>query len=98
MDSSSPSSFFYSELRRALSEQSFGIVRFDVTRPSTPHEAVASVTLLEGNVIRVSLTTRGYHLDNGQIFESIEGLLQAVSAMYDRKRRDALFSKLESLR
>ncbi|KAH7912554.1 hypothetical protein BJ138DRAFT_1004220 [Hygrophoropsis aurantiaca] len=95
---SSPSSFFYSELRRALSEQSFGIARFDVSRPSTPHEAIASVTLLEGSVIKISLTARGYQLDGGQVFESIEGLLQSISILYDRKRRDTLFSKLESLR
>ncbi|KAG1872435.1 hypothetical protein DFJ58DRAFT_652178 [Suillus subalutaceus] len=94
------SSFYHTELSRALSEQAFGLSRFDVYGGSSPHEATASVTLLEGRTIRITLTARGYQvriLDGDQIFESIEGLLQAVSAAYEGKRREALFSRLRSL-
>jgi len=90
-------SFYHAELSRALSEQAFGLARFDVCRGSSPHEATASVTLLEGRTIRITLTARGYQLDGDQIFESIEGLLQAVSAAYEGRRREALFSRLRSL-
>ncbi|KAG1822842.1 uncharacterized protein BJ212DRAFT_1255734, partial [Suillus subaureus] len=92
-------SFYHTELSRALSEQAFGLTRFDVYGGSSPHEATASVTLLEGRTIRITLTARGYQvriacLDGDQIFESIEGLLQAVSAAYEGRRREALFSRL----
>jgi hypothetical protein len=90
-------SFYQTELSKALSEQAFGLARFDVCGGSSPHEATASVTLLEGRTIRITLTVRGYQLDGDQIFESIEGLLQAVSAAYEGKRREALFSRLRSL-
>jgi len=90
-------SFYHTELSKALSEQAFGLARFEVYRGSSPHEATASVTLLEGRTVRITLTARGYQLDGDQIFESIEGLLQAVSAAYEGKRREALFSRLRSL-
>ncbi|KAF9241201.1 hypothetical protein BU15DRAFT_45291 [Melanogaster broomeanus] len=95
--SSSPSSFYYNELRRALSEQSFGLTRYEVTRQDTPHEATAFVTLLEGTALRVSLNTRGYQIDGGQIYESIDELLQSVSPMFMQKRKDVLLAKLQSL-
>ncbi|KAG2364440.1 hypothetical protein BDR07DRAFT_1401745 [Suillus spraguei] len=90
-------SFYHTELSKALSEQAFGLARFDVYGGSSPHEATASVTLLEGRTILITLTARGYQLDENQIFESIEGLLQAVSTAYEGKRREALFSRLRSL-
>lgn len=52
-------SFYFTELNKALSEQAFGLARFDV-QSSTPHEATASVTLLEGRAIRITLSARGY--------------------------------------
>lgn len=55
-------SFYHAELSRALSEQAFGLARFDVCRGSSPHEATASVTLLEGRTIRITLTARGYQV------------------------------------
>ncbi|KAL4063303.1 hypothetical protein V8B97DRAFT_1876926 [Scleroderma yunnanense] len=94
---SSSSGFYYNELRRALSEQSFGIARFEVATPVTPLEATASVTMLEGPCASVTLTARGYHLNTGQIFESIEDLLLSVSPKYAQKRSDVLFSKLQAL-
>ncbi|KIK95163.1 hypothetical protein PAXRUDRAFT_827280 [Paxillus rubicundulus Ve08.2h10] len=94
---SSSSSFYYNELRRALSEQSFGLTRYDVARQYTAHEASAFVTLLEGTTLKVSLNARGYRFDGGQTLESIEGLLQSVSPMYLQKRRDTLFAKLQDL-
>ncbi|KAG2112222.1 uncharacterized protein F5147DRAFT_572555 [Suillus discolor] len=95
-------SFYHTELSKALSEQAFGLARFDICRSSSPHEATASVTLLEGRTIRITLTARGYQVrtastDEDQIFESIEGLLQAVSPAYEGRRREALFSRLRSL-
>lgn len=55
-------SFYHTELTRALSEQAFGLVRFDVYGGSSPHEATASVSLLEGKTIRITLTARGYQV------------------------------------
>lgn len=56
------SGFYYNELRRALSEQAFGIARHEVATPTSPHEATASVTILEGPCTSVTLTSRGYHV------------------------------------
>lgn len=55
-------SFFYSELERALNEQSFGIAAFQLARPTTSLEASSYVTLLEGNVVHISLSARGYQV------------------------------------
>ncbi|KAH0832027.1 hypothetical protein J3R83DRAFT_12932 [Lanmaoa asiatica] len=60
---SSSSSFYHNELSRALSEQSFGLTRYEVTRLYSAHEATAVVTILEGNTIRVSLNVRGYQVN-----------------------------------
>lgn len=59
----SSSSFYHSELSRALSEQSFGLTRYEVARQLSAHEATAVVTLLEGTDIRVSLDIRGYRVN-----------------------------------
>ncbi|KAH7885290.1 hypothetical protein F5I97DRAFT_1928689 [Phlebopus sp. FC_14] len=96
-DMISSTSFFYDELRRALAEQAFGIARYDVAGQSTPLAATASVTLLEGITITVTLDVRGYQVDSGQVFESIEGLLQFVSPMFEQMRTNALFAKLRRL-
>ena len=58
---SHPTTFTRSELDRALSEQSFGITSYEIT-DSTELEASARVVLLEGNVIIISLTSRGYQV------------------------------------
>lgn len=63
MASSSSSSFYHNELSRALSEQSFGLTRYEVARQYSAHEATALVTLLEGTNIRVSLDIRGYRVN-----------------------------------
>lgn len=47
------------ELQRALSEQSFGICAYSITSYSSLR-AVAAVTLLEGPIVSIQLTTRGY--------------------------------------
>ena len=57
------SSFYYNELSRSLSEQSFGLSRYEVAGQYSPHEATAVVTLLEGTTIRVSLNMRGYQVN-----------------------------------
>lgn len=56
------SSFFTAELERSLREQSFGIAGFEPMRPAGSLEASAHVTLLEGEVITISLTSRGYQV------------------------------------
>jgi len=94
---SSSSSFYYNELSRALSEQSFGLSRYEVARQQSPHEATAVVTLLEGTSISVSLDMRGYRLDGGQTQESIEELLQSVSPIYVQKRHDMIITRLQGL-
>lgn len=60
---SSSSSFYHNELSRALSEQSFGLTQYEVTRQYSAHQATALVTLLEGTNIRVTLNTRGYQVN-----------------------------------
>jgi hypothetical protein len=54
-----PSSFFGDELLRSLAEQSFGIKSF-CTHAATQLQATASVTLLEGHNIDITLTIQGY--------------------------------------
>ncbi len=64
-EQSEPSSFMLEELERALAEQSFAISSFETTS-SSPLKATARVVLLEGEVVLVSLTSRGYQVcDNG---------------------------------
>ncbi|KAG8214561.1 hypothetical protein J3R82DRAFT_9624 [Butyriboletus roseoflavus] len=58
------SSFYHNELTRALSEQAFGLTRYEITGRYSAHEATALVTLLEGTNIRVSLNTRGYRVNS----------------------------------
>lgn len=58
------STFFTSELDRSLREQSFGIAGFETMRPTGSLEASAHVTLLEGDVVTISLTSRGYQVNH----------------------------------
>lgn len=55
-------SFPPTELERALKEQSFAIAGFELVASTSPLEASALVTLLEGDVVRVSLSVRGYQV------------------------------------
>lgn len=55
----SPSAFYARELGKALGEQSFGIRDFQITEDSSL-QCSASVTLLEGNTIQVTLKKSGY--------------------------------------
>ena len=55
----SPSAFYARELGKALGEQSFGIHNFQTTEDSSL-QCSASVTLLEGNTIQVTLKNSGY--------------------------------------
>lgn len=56
----SPSAFYAQELENALAEQSFGIHNFKITTAS-PLQCSASVTLLEGNTIQITLKNCGYY-------------------------------------
>jgi len=97
-----PNPFPETELPRALSEQSFGIVSYEVTVVSQL-EATARVVLLEGNAITISLTTKGYELvhDSGEpgdaTFETLDDLLQTTSGMYEKARYAALVNELSLL-
>ncbi|KAI0771207.1 GSKIP domain-containing protein [Trametes elegans] len=105
---SAPSAFVREELERALAEQSFGIVSFEITSSSSM-KATARVVLLEGEPVLVSLTSRGFQLnspseapmdpdlDSETVYETLEQLLQTVSPQYESARRNALLAKLESL-
>ncbi|KAF8903125.1 hypothetical protein CPB84DRAFT_1845955 [Gymnopilus junonius] len=99
--SSSPStSFCHTELYRALKEQAFGIKGFSMLASSL-EQATASVMLLEGSMLVVELTTRGYCVANsgasGRHCETLEDLLQSCSPLYTRKRQDILIAKLSQL-
>jgi len=91
------------ELEKALEEQSFGITGFELLRSPSSLQSFARVTLLEGDVVNISLSARGYQLtksgassaQTGEVFEAIESLLQFVSPLYERMRRENLFAQLE---
>jgi len=93
------------ELERALEEQSFGIAGFELVRSTSSLESSAFVTLLEGDVVNISLSARGYQVVKNpdgasppdKIYEAIEALLQSVSPLYERKRREHLVAQLERL-
>jgi len=95
------------ELERALREQSFGIAGFELLRSTSSLESSALVTLLEGDVVNISLSARGYQLikspsvpsspQTENIYEAIETLLQSISPLYEWKRRENLVAQLERL-
>ncbi|KAJ4481996.1 hypothetical protein J3R30DRAFT_2110905 [Lentinula aciculospora] len=91
-----PSEFYIKELQSVLSEQALLIRTFSMDNSSSL-QATASVTLLEGDIITITLTNRGYHSHQakGIIFESIENLLQSVSPLYARKRHSVLLDALD---
>ena len=61
---SEPHDFMHEELVRALSEQSFGISKYEVIS-SSPLKATANVALLESDIVTVSLTGRGFQVCSG---------------------------------
>jgi len=86
------------ELQRALEEQSFGITGFQLARSTGSLESFARVTLLEGNVVCIGLSARGYRLITrygGEIYETIETLLHSISPLYEQMRQEYLVSRLE---
>ncbi|EJC98086.1 uncharacterized protein FOMMEDRAFT_137409 [Fomitiporia mediterranea MF3/22] len=95
-------SFFQTELECALSEQAFGIVGYFL-KSATAHDATASVELLEGVQLDITLTVRGFRVTRsptqnvvGDVvdFETIEVLLQRYSPLYEAKRMELLFTRL----
>jgi Protein of unknown function (DUF727) len=56
------STFLSSELQRALNEQSFGIATYTLAPSASALQAIASVTLLEGRTIFITLSARGYRV------------------------------------
>ena len=61
VEGSKPPTFTQEELARALKEQSFGINTYEIIS-TTPLKATASVILLEGQTILVSLSSRGFQV------------------------------------
>jgi hypothetical protein len=62
--------FYRRELAQALSEQSFGITRSEITHFSE-NEAEATITLLEGKTVDVALSSAGYKV--GQVLSKRQG-------------------------
>ncbi|KAJ7288185.1 hypothetical protein C8J57DRAFT_1048303 [Mycena rebaudengoi] len=93
--------FCTDELQRALEEESSvsSIGPFHLTTSSALC-ATASVTLLEGRTIFVTLTINGYSMGNNGpgIFENIEQLLCAESSLYQQRKQEALLAALEKLK
>jgi len=99
--SPSPATFPESELDQALSEQSFGITSYEIQSVSQL-EAEARVVLLEGDSIRITLTSRGYEvvsdsIGSSDVFETIENLLHNRSQMYQEAKHKVLMDKLSLL-
>ncbi|KAF8627406.1 hypothetical protein AX17_006221 [Amanita inopinata Kibby_2008] len=105
MSSPTASSFYARELENALREQSFGIRGFTMTTASSLQSS-ASVTLLEGRIIHITLGYGGYSIEsNGyeqksqsKAHETIEDLLGSISPLFQQKRQEALIRELERLR
>ncbi|KAF8919032.1 hypothetical protein CPB85DRAFT_1430183 [Mucidula mucida] len=101
--SPSPSSFVDNELRLSLTEQQFGIRSFTLLPTPTSLIAKASVVLLDGTQLYVALTSRGYVVERGlerkspPIFETLEALLGSVSDLYEQKRAELLWTKLQNI-
>ncbi|KAF9568798.1 hypothetical protein CPC08DRAFT_624942 [Agrocybe pediades] len=96
----SPSSFYRSELQRALKEQTFGIQSYALTS-SCQEQATATIVLHEGSKVNVQLNIQGYSIVSngtvGKVYETIEDLLHSISPMYAKKRQEELFTKLSKL-
>jgi len=97
-----PTTFTLTELDQALKEQSFGISSY-VIDSVTELEAIASIVLLEGNEISVSLTPNGFTIRKnsdtnetniGRTFEEIEVILNVVSPKYGAARHQEIVAKL----
>lgn len=69
-----PSSFFSSELKRALSEQIFGISGYKLGTSSS-YEANAKVDLLEGAQMLISLSYRGFQVSQMGAFTYYSALI-----------------------
>ncbi|KAI0274956.1 hypothetical protein BC834DRAFT_850484 [Gloeopeniophorella convolvens] len=99
--------FYRIELERALSEQSFGVERSEIVY-SNEHEAGASVTLLEGEIITAVLSSAGYKVSDAEhlarelaaqetYYETLDDLLSSKSPSYAAKRVNVLMAKLQGL-
>ncbi|KAJ8080453.1 hypothetical protein PM082_017286 [Marasmius tenuissimus] len=95
-------SFYADELQAALREQGSSIKTFSFLR-WTDEEAEASITLLEEQVVRVVLTERGYVEKSNnpnaptRRSDTLDGLLKALSPMYEQEQHRKLMSALEKL-
>ncbi|KAF8622871.1 hypothetical protein AX15_006684 [Amanita polypyramis BW_CC] len=100
---SSPSTFYAEELNNALQEQSFGIHGFTIISSTSSLQCSASVTLLEGNTIRITLRDAGYSIENDEqgadqnTYETAEALLASASPLFRQKKHEALIKALERL-
>ncbi|KAI9444912.1 hypothetical protein H4582DRAFT_1912046 [Lactarius indigo] len=89
--------FYRRELARALDEQSFGITRSEITHFSE-NEAEATITLLEGQTVDVTLSSVGYKVTaEERHYETLDDLLTFISPSYATKRVETLMKRLQGL-
>ncbi|KAI0789674.1 hypothetical protein C8Q75DRAFT_147242 [Abortiporus biennis] len=100
-----PSTFTRTELERALTEQSFGVISSKILHASE-REATAMLVLLEGNAMTISLSSRGFLITSdtaspythvGDAYETLEDLLSTVSKQYNVVKHQVLTQKLSAL-
>jgi len=94
-ESSEVADFYGRELAQALGEQSFGIVRSEITHVSET-EAKATITLLEGQIVDVTLSSAGYKVEE-RYYETLDDLLSFISPSYAKKRVEVLMERLQEL-
>lgn len=99
--SSSATQFLVDELRRALTEQLFGIQTFTITSTNSVH-AAACVALLEGSEITVDLSVAGFTVRGS--YEILTSYLIMCTKIEASKtvqplgyRKDAVFESIENL-
>ncbi|KAF8322635.1 hypothetical protein DL93DRAFT_2151828 [Clavulina sp. PMI_390] len=98
--------FYVGELRRAVNEQRFGVAEIgDVSLSVPPGSpgAIVHIRLLEDKMIKVKLNLDGYRVvslgsaSRGRKFETIEGLLELESPVWNQRRMEILMSKLSRI-
>lgn len=96
---SSPPNFYAEELDHALREHSFGLHDYTI-HDATVLQCSATVTLLEGRKIQITLRNMGYSVESAHqqtIYETIEELLTSASPLFKQKRHELLIKALEKL-
>ena len=82
MTAITPTTNFSSELASALKENSYGLKEYQVIR-ETQLESVATLVLLEGDMVTVSLSPQGFQVRLSRLI----GPVISVSLPHDRQIR-----------